>query len=117
MSVKVKSHSNGSVLVSPSTVKIGLTFNVIDYQYVKGFFGDQTTNLHGDTIDFKAFGTSLTKANVSFAAPQLLFTVTDDYGIPLKVTFNPLAAVNSKGQTLNVLINPSSPVSVNVPAS
>ncbi|MGC4020836.1 MAG: hypothetical protein QM734_02280 [Cyclobacteriaceae bacterium] len=115
ISVYVKPHNN-SITINNSTLTIKLDFLTIDYQYVKGFFGDQTTNMHGDTIAFNAFGTSLTKANVSFAAPQLSFTVINDYGIPTKVTFNPLKAENKDGNSMTIVTNPVSPIAVNTPA-
>jgi hypothetical protein len=106
----------GTQVIPASTITIDLGFDKINYRYVKGFFGDQTNNnLPGDTINFKAFGTAFTNANVSFAAPQLSFTVSNDFGIPTNVTFNPLAAKKNNGSQLNILLNPASPISVNAP--
>lgn len=116
ISVYVKPHA-GTQVIPASTITIDLNFNGIDYRYVKGFFGDQTNNsIPGDTINFKAFGSSLSKANVSFADPQLSFTVSNDYGIPIEITFNPLSARKGGGAQLNVILNPANPISVNAPA-
>src|SRR5439155_25901107 len=102
----------------PSTVSVALSFNGINYQYVKGFFGDQiNSNLPAQSVAFSAFGNSLTKATVSFTNPQLSFTVSNDYGIPMNVTFNPLEARKNNGSSvIGVQLSPSSPININLPA-
>ncbi len=103
-----------NVTVAPSTsATVKLDFVSIDFQYVKGFFGDQTTlNIPTEIIDFNAFGNALTKAKVSFADPKLSFRVTNDFGIPTKITFITLEARKKNGSKLPILLSPASPVSI-----
>ena len=111
-----KPHSSPITITNPTSVTVRLDYTTLDFQYLKGFFGDQTAlNIPAETIDFNAFGNSLSKAKVSFADPKFSFTVSNDYGIPTKVTFNPLEVRKKNGTKLNVLLSPASPVSINVP--
>jgi len=74
-------------------VSVGISFNGINYQYVKGFFGDQAdASIPAQTVEFNAFGKSLTRLMFHLLPPQLSFTVSNDYGVPTKVTFSPLEA-------------------------
>ena len=110
---------NSSITIAGSTIAtVKLDFTTIDFQYILGFFGDQMAlTIPAETINFNAFGNSLSKAKVSFADPKLSFTVSNDYGIPTKVTFNTLEVRKSNGATtLNVLLNPASPINVNIPS-
>jgi len=117
IAVFVKPHNN-SILVAPSTITVNLTFSEIDFQYIKGFFGQKAAvNIPAESIDVNVFGTALNDANVSFAQPKLSFKVSNDYGIPTRVTFNPLEARKDNGSALPLVINPASPLSINVPAS
>ncbi len=117
IAVIVKPHNN-PITVLPSNVTVSLSFSAIDFQYVKGFFGDQAAiNIPAESIDVSLFGSTLNNATVSFAQPKLSFNVSNDYGIPTKVTFNPLEARKKNGLKLPLVITPSSPVSINVPAS
>src|SRR5258706_8438328 len=51
INVYIKGH-NGQVVVDPSTLKIDLTFNGMNYMHVIVFFGDKCqTNIHGNVID------------------------------------------------------------------
>jgi hypothetical protein len=113
-----KPHATSVVVPMFSSASVQVEFRGVDYQYIRGFFGDQTAlNIPPESIDLDAFGTSLSNSNVSFAQPKLSFNVSNDYGIPTKVTFNPLQARKANGTTLPIAINPTSPVSINVPAS
>lgn len=112
-----KPHASSVTIANPTTATVKIDFTALDFQYIKGFFGDQTTvNIPAETIDFNAFGNALSKAKVSFAAPKLSFKVSNDYGIPTNVTFNPLEVRKNNGTKLNVLLNPASPLSINIPA-
>lgn len=116
IAVFVKAHSNPIVML-PSTVTVNLSFSTIDFQYVKGFFGDQTAlNIPAESIDVNLFSSSFNGANVSLAQPTLSFWVSNDYGIPTRVTFNPLEARKRDGSKLPLAITPSSPVTINTPA-
>jgi hypothetical protein len=113
-----KPHASSAIITNPTMAAVTINFGTIDFQYIKGFFGDQSTlNIPAETIDLGAFGPSLQKANVSFAQPQLSFSVSNDYGIPTKVRFGSLEARKNNGSKLPVILNPASPVPINVPLS
>ncbi len=112
-----KAHA-GTVVMPVTSANVNISFGSIDFQYIKGFFGDQTAvNIPEETINLEAFGTALTKAKVSFAQPKLSFKVSNDYGIPTRVAFNPLEARKDNGAKLPITVSPASPVTINVPAT
>lgn len=117
----LKKHTN-SIYISPgSNVNASLSFtgsgsNGLSYTYIKGFLGDQTATIPSQTIDISVFNSSLLKSKVSFVQPKLGLIVTNDYGVPLEVTFSKLEA--QKGTSaLPLQISPASPVTVNYPTT
>jgi hypothetical protein len=111
-----KAHPTSVTISNPTSASIRIEFTTIDFQYVRGFFGDQTAlNVPGETIDVGAFGTSLNKANVSFVQPKITLSVSNDFGVPTKVTFVSLEARKKDGSKLPIVTNPVSPISINVP--
>ena len=113
--VLVLKKSTTSVIISPNTfVSLKLSFLGMDFSYIKGFFGDQTSSLPAETIDIGAFGTSLDDANVSFAQPKITLEVVNDNGVPCLVDFKKFEAQNG-AQTLAVVLNPANPISVAYP--
>jgi hypothetical protein len=113
-----KAHQGTITLANGTSASVKIDFTNMDFQYIRGFFGDQTTgNIPAETINLDAFGPSLNKATVSFAKPTLSFKVSNDYGIPTRVTFNPLEARKDNGTKLNISMSPASPVNINLPAN
>ena len=118
ISVYEKPHASPITLANSTSVSVRLDFNAIDFQHIRGFFGDQTSgNIPAETINLNAFGPTLKNATVSFAKPTLSFKVSNDYGIPTRVTFNPLEARKDNGTKLNISMSPASPVNINLPAN
>ncbi len=113
--VFVLKKSTTSVVISPNTfVNVKLSFLGIDFNYIKGFFGDQTASIPADIVDVGAFGNSLDASNVSFAQPQIILEVVNDNGVPCEVDFTKFEARNGT-QSLAVILNPSNPISVAYP--
>lgn len=111
-------HANAATISNGTTATVRIEFGSIDFQYVRGFFADQVVNtIPSETIDFDAFGSSLNKAKVSFAQPKLSFSVSNDYGIPTRVTFSPLEARKTDGAKLPMALNPASPILINSPTT
>ncbi|MBI3481829.1 MAG: hypothetical protein HY015_02445, partial [Bacteroidetes bacterium] len=115
--VLVIKQNPSAVTIAPGTVvNISLSFAGMDFAYIKGFFGDQTVNVPPETLNISAFSTSFKGAKVSFAQPKINFTVTNDYGVPLTLSFLTLEA-RKPGAALPVQINPQSPISVTSPTT
>lgn len=113
--VLVLKQSSTSKVITPNTsVAVNFRMAGMDFSYIKGFFGDQTANPPATTLEIGAFGSSLTKANLSIAQPIVNLTVINDYGVPLKGTFINLEARKS-GSVLPFQINPASPVTIAAP--
>jgi hypothetical protein len=111
-------HATAVTITNPTSASVKIDFTTIDFQYIKGFFGDQSAlAIPAETIDVNAFGTSLNKASVSFAQPKITLSVSNDFGIPTKVTFGSLEARKKDGSKLLVQINPASPIAINRPVT
>jgi len=110
--------NSSSVTVLPGTnLNVNFSFKGMDFTYVKGFLGDQTVSLPAQTIDVQAFGNTLQNgASVSFAQPTIDLTVTNDYGVPLKITFTKIEA-RKQASGLTIQTNPTSPIPINAPAA
>lgn len=93
---------------------VELAFAGMQFAYIKGFLGDQTTQLPPQAIDISVFGSSLKDAGVSFVEPRISLNVVNDYGASCEVNFSVLRA--KKGASvLPLQINPASPVTINSP--
>lgn len=113
--VLVLKKNTAPVVIGPNTfVDLKLSFQGMDFTYIKGFFGDQTANLPANTVDVGAFGTSLDDANVSFAQPKITLQVVNENGVPCQVNFSKFVAQNGT-QSLPVILNPANPISLASP--
>ncbi|MCX8490406.1 MAG: hypothetical protein ORN54_05000, partial [Cyclobacteriaceae bacterium] len=75
-----KPHASTVTITNPTSASVKIDFTAIDFQHIRGFFGDQSAlNIPDETIDVNAFGTSLNKANVSFAQPKIMLSVSNDF--------------------------------------
>lgn len=113
--VLVLKQSSTSKVITPNTsVAVNFRMAGMDFDYIKGFFGDQTANPAATALEIGAFGSSLAKTNLSIAQPIVNLIVVNDYGVPLKGTFIKLEAHKS-GAVLPFQINPASPVTIASP--
>ncbi len=111
----VKPH-NSTVNIPPNTqFNISLQFGNLNFDYVVGFFGDQTADPSAETLELGVFENSFEEGNVTLADPRISFEVINEYGIPISVIFNQLEARNSSG-TLPITLNPASPINANFPS-
>lgn len=107
--------STTAKVISPNTsVAISFRMAGMNFNYIKGFFGDQTANPPATALEIGAFGSSLAKANLSIAQPIVNLTVVNDYGVALKGTFIKLEG-RKNGAVLPFQINPASPVIIASP--
>jgi hypothetical protein len=108
-----------------SAVTIGANANAtyqvsllgMNFGYIKGFFGDQTTDIPASTLDIGAFGNSLNKASISFSQPQINFVVTSDYGVPVTVNYKIFEARKNGAVPVPISLNPINPVLLNSPTT
>ncbi len=114
----IKKNSQSATVVAGSNLNVNLSFTGMDFNYIKGFFGDQIANPPGQTIEVPSIGTTFhsSSATVSFAQPTIDFFVISDYGVPLAVTFTSLEA-RKQGSVLAMQTNPSSPIPITAPST
>lgn len=109
VSVTVRSGGSPSAIPPGTRFDVTLNFNNLNFDYVLGFFGEQTTALPDETLEIGAFENVFEDVEISLASPRITFVVINEYGIPVNVTFNTLQGRNSSG-SLDVVLNPSSPI-------
>lgn len=106
---------------SAVTIGANATYQVsllgMNFGYIKGFFGDQTTDIPASTLDIGAFGNSLNKASISFSQPQINFVVTSDYGVPVTVNYKIFEARKNGAVPVPISLNPINPVLLNSPTT
>lgn len=113
----IKQNASSVTIAPGSVVNVNLSFTGMDFTYIKGFFGDQSVNVTPATLNIGAFGASFKGANVSFAQPLIKFTVVNDYGVPLTVSFTTLEARKAGSSPMPVQLNPTSPITVASPTT
>ena len=111
----IKPHA-ATFIPAGTKVNVQLTFGGMDYSYIKGFLGDQTTPLPPQTNDISVFGSSLNGASVSFVQPMLTMKMVNDYGVACEVNFTKLQA-KKPGAVLPFQISPANPISLNSPTT
>lgn len=111
----IKPHTN-TITVAPGTIlTVGLSFSGMDFKYIKGFLGDRSTAIIPQTFNLDAFGAALDKSKVSFADPRFSVEISNDYGIPVTLTFNTLEA-RKNSTKVTMVTNPASPMALVAPA-
>jgi hypothetical protein len=116
VSVAIKAHNQAASIPPGTRLNVTLAFNNVSFDYVIGFFGDQTADLPTETLEIGAFDNVFDDVEVSIANPKISFEVVNEYGIPVNVIFNSLEARNASGK-LNVTLSPSSPIAANFPTT
>lgn len=116
MALILKASSTSKVISPNTSVAISFKMAGMDFNYIKGFFGDQSANPPASSLEIGAFGNSLTKANLSLAQPIVNLIVVNDYGVPINGTFVKLEA-RKNGAVLPFQINPASPVTLASPTT
>jgi hypothetical protein len=113
-----KAHSATVVITDPTSATVAIGFAAIDFQYVRGFFGERApTRIPTLTIDMNAFGNSLHGAQISFAEPSVKMQITSEYGLPATIDFNPFEVRKKNASALPILFTTSNPVQIFAPAN
>ncbi len=114
--VLVLKQSTTSKVIAPNTsVAVNFKMAGMNFNYIKGFLGDRSVNLQATSLQLGAFGSSLAKANLSFAQPIVKLTIVNDYGVPVQGTFIKLEA-RKTGAFLPFQISPTSPFTLASPS-
>ncbi len=112
----LRSRSQPVTLANNLSVNFRAVFQTLNFRWIRGFFGDQSSALPAEELPIAAFGNSLLGANVSFAEPKVELIVTNEYSVPVRVDFVNLEA-RKGSQVLPVVLSPANPVNLNFPAT
>jgi hypothetical protein len=101
----------------PVTISnIFLDFPVMDYNYVKGYFGERSFDLPLQELTMDVFN-QWVDGTVSFTDPSLRLRFDNSYGFPLRVRFDTLQAISRHNGLLDIISNSlQNGVDLNYPA-
>jgi hypothetical protein len=112
----LKKHTS-PILIDPGTsISIALNFGSLEFNYIKGFFGDQSVSLDMQKIDIPAFKNAFQGADVSLAQTFMGLTIVNDNGVPCVIDFKTLEARKDDGTSIPVTLDPPNPVSILYPS-
>ncbi len=101
--------SGSNIIYRPAeTVNVNTRFKNFNTQQIRGYFGNQSLDIGGDTLEVSFFrGTGLTG---DFALPDLTIdlTITNDYGVEANLNFTSAKAINIDDQVRNITISKGS---------
>lgn len=108
--------SQGGTKTIPNGARFNnrIQFTSVQFDYLKGFFGEQISDLPEETLPITIFENAFKDGNLSLADPKASIVVVNEYGIPTQVSFTSLVAKNATG-SLNVQLSPTSPLNANIP--
>lgn len=110
--------TNSQTTIAPATsVNVTLQFQDLDFDYIRGFFGDQVTSMEPREVAIDFFDDGVFKnANVSFAEPRVNLTVFNENGVPCTVDFLKMEARKEGADPINITLNPANPVPLEYPS-
>jgi hypothetical protein len=111
----IRKHNSSATIPPGATVNFSLSFRDIEFSYLKGFFGEQTTTLSAQKVDLDNFGDMFEGAVVSAAQPKVSISIRNENGVPCVANFSLLEARKEDASPLQILLNPANPVSMNFP--
>jgi hypothetical protein len=117
ISFVLKKSTTPANIVANTKATAQLTLTSMDFNYIKGFFGQQSVAIPASTLTIGAYGNSLNKASISLAQPTVGLIVSNDYGIPVTVDYKVFEARKSNASPLTLMLNPANPVLINAPAT
>lgn len=83
--------------------------------WVKGYFEPTSRMISDEDLSIDLFDTNFTDAEYDLEGARLTFEIDNEFGVPLKLDFHSLDAVNSDGGSLPIEIDPASPFTINSP--
>ncbi|MDN5200438.1 hypothetical protein QQ008_03675 [Fulvivirgaceae bacterium BMA10] len=114
---------NVSVVVQPGAISIS-TADMVSFDlrltnpqfgWLFGDFLNQTRPVTSNDIDFEIFESTFRDAQVSLEGAMMNFVVTNEFGVPIRLNFNDLYAVNEQNNQLNLNISPGNPIDLAAP--
>lgn len=115
--VLVFGKSNSGTTIAPGTaVNVKLSFQKFNFNYIKGFFGQQVTSLDPQSAELGIFDRDVfAGADVSFAKPRVSVTLYNQNGVPCTVHFKKLEARKDDEDPIAIILSPPNPVSIQYP--
>jgi hypothetical protein len=111
----LKKHSNPVAIAPGTSITLSLNFANLEFNYIKGFLGDQSVSIDAEQVKIPAFKNAFQQASVSLAQPLISITTVNENGVPCLVDFKTLEARKDDGTSLPVTLDPANPVSIAYP--
>jgi len=111
----LKKHTSALVIPPGTTINGQLTFEKIDFRYLKGFLGETTTGIPETAVEMGDFGDLFSGAVISLAQPKVSLTITNEYGLPVVGEFPVLEGRKEGAPPLPLVLNPPGPINLQYP--
>lgn len=115
--IDVTMTGTGQPVAGTESLSIDMGLNALEFRNALGYFGQQSIDTGGDTINIKLFNTNTTTGTFTLTNPTLTFTIDNSFGIPIDLHIDDLKSVNATDGTEYPLTGFPSTLSLNVPAT
>ncbi|HLU87503.1 MAG TPA: hypothetical protein VKZ44_07080 [Taishania sp.] len=106
----------GNEVSGSESISFDFQFSSLDYQHVKGYFGQNNIGNVADSILLRIFQNA-TEGYFEFTNPSVNFFINNDMQVPSQINFHDLKTINiQNGQELSLVGYPST-VNINSPTS
>lgn len=106
----------GNEVSGSESISFDFQFSSLDYQHVKGYFGQNNIGNVTDSILLRIFQNA-TEGYFEFTNPSVNFFINNDMQVPSQINFHDLKTINiQNGQELSLVGYPST-VNINSPTS
>lgn len=106
----------GNEVSGSESISFDFQFSSLDYQHVKGYFGQNNIGNVADSILLRIFQNA-TEGYFEFTNPSVNFFINNDMQVPSQINFHDLKTINTQnGQELSLVGYPST-VNINSPTS
>lgn len=115
ISFVLKATSSPVTIPANTRVVSRLSLNGMEFNYIKGFAGEKSVSLQEGTLAISTFENSLNNINASLAQPSISIRLRNDYGMPVTISYDFLEARKTGANSIPLVLNPTSPLSINFP--
>ncbi len=84
---------SGQPIVGTEHVTVDFGFNDMQFEHVKGYFGQNNLGISGDTVLLKLFENS-TEGYFELVNPKIKFLADNSFGFPIRMNFSGLKTIN-----------------------
>jgi hypothetical protein len=105
----------GNALVGNESISANLTLSQLEFNYITGYFGQQTVGLDGDSIFIRIFDNAQ-DGYFELTNPRLLLNITNSFGFPVEFDLIELKTINAQTGQQYPMTGFPNPITINHPS-